>query len=278
MTRPLASGRVVAIGVVIALIAAACGDSRTSRQGAIDALTDDGALSNEDAICVVDAVETSGVVSLDDLDDDDIPSDEVVQEVTTIIRDCVLGDGLGNGDSAGGTTSDSAPRPDTSAAPDIDGEVREGGFVTDFSHLSPTDPPPGTDADLDALWTGCAQGDPDACDELFLAAAVGSDYETFGISCGARQVTSCGDLLSDGSGPQDSGANSELTDFGDLSTDDLPPGTDAALDALWVNCASGSAAACDQLYFDSPIGTDYERFGFSCGARAIVSCETILEP
>lgn len=47
----------------------------------------------------------------------------------------------------------------------------------------------------------------------------------------------------------------------------LRHGQDPALDALWSQCASGSGAACDELFDRAPIGSEYERFAVSCGGR-----------
>jgi hypothetical protein len=44
-------------------------------------------------------------------------------------------------------------------------------------------------------------------------------------------------------------------------------GDDATLDALWDACEAGSGTACDDLYFDSPFGSEYEAYGFTCGNR-----------
>ncbi len=44
-------------------------------------------------------------------------------------------------------------------------------------------------------------------------------------------------------------------------------GDDPLLDALWDGCEAGDMADCDQLYFDSPIGSEYEEFGDTCGRR-----------
>ena len=44
----------------------------------------------------------------------------------------------------------------------------------------------GADEDLDALWVDCERGSGAACDELFDRAPLGSDYETFGATCGNR--------------------------------------------------------------------------------------------
>jgi hypothetical protein len=45
------------------------------------------------------------------------------------------------------------------------------------------------------------------------------------------------------------------------------PGDDAGLDALHASCAEGSGAACDQLFDEAPIGSDYEQFALTCGDR-----------
>ncbi|MDD9205924.1 hypothetical protein PU560_05495 [Georgenia sp. 10Sc9-8] len=44
-------------------------------------------------------------------------------------------------------------------------------------------------------------------------------------------------------------------------------GEDPALDRLWDRCESGDGAACDDLFWDSPVGSRYEEFGDTCGER-----------
>lgn len=44
----------------------------------------------------------------------------------------------------------------------------------------------GDDEELDALWDDCDDGDDDACNELFWTSPSGSEYETFGSTCGGR--------------------------------------------------------------------------------------------
>lgn len=44
-------------------------------------------------------------------------------------------------------------------------------------------------------------------------------------------------------------------------------GDDPALDALWDRCAAGDGVACDDLYLESPFGSQYEEFGDTCGHR-----------
>jgi hypothetical protein len=304
----------------LALFAAAC-SSGFSRDDAIAALTEDAAMSETQAICVVDGIEDVDGVGVGNLESDAELSDEQRAALIAVIADCEQLNAQREANeadqSADASTAGTADIEATDDPPGTDPELdalwaecgqgddascrelfwaapedspyeaygqscggREGEcFLTsgdggsgdgDFADLSPTDPPPGDDAELDALWIGCSDGSASACDQLFFTSPVGSDYERFGLSCGARENTSCSDLLGDDSG------GSDLNDFADLSPTDPPPGNDAELDALWIGCSDGSASACDQLFFTSPVGSDYERFGLSCGARENTSCSDLL--
>jgi hypothetical protein len=44
-------------------------------------------------------------------------------------------------------------------------------------------------------------------------------------------------------------------------------GDDAALDALWDQCAAGYGQACDDLFDRAQLDSDYEAFGVTCGFR-----------
>lgn len=115
----------------------------------------------------------------------------------------------------------------------------------------------GDNPELDALWDACADGDMAACDELYLTSERDSEYETFGDTCGGRTD---GTTFCEGS---------------DATTDPAPGsgvtggayGDDPVLDALWDACAAEDMQACDDLYFDSPSGSEYEDFGDTCGGR-----------
>lgn len=53
-------------------------------------------------------------------------------------------------------------------------------------------------------------------------------------------------------------------------------GDDAQLDALWDKCKGGDGEACDELYDESPLGSEYEEYGNTCGGRypeGAFSCE-----
>lgn len=56
-------------------------------------------------------------------------------------------------------------------------------------------------------------------------------------------------------------------------------GDNPDLDELWDGCEAGDGAACDDLYFRSDIGSDYENFGDTCGRRYEESpgfCEDVM--
>jgi hypothetical protein len=55
----------------------------------------------------------------------------------------------------------------------------------------------------------------------------------------------------------ESGVTSDASTYGD----------DAALDELWDACEAGDGQACDDLYVQAPSGSEYERFGDTCGNR-----------
>jgi hypothetical protein len=119
----------------------------------------------------------------------------------------------------------------------------------------------GTDEVLDTLWEWCEDGAMWACDELFLYAVTGSEYERFGAGCGDRAETEewCTVLFGE----------PEAVTFGD----------DPRLDRLWLACAaerSGWQRACDDLSLLAPTASEYAAFGAGCGERdprALVTCE-----
>lgn len=137
----------------------------------------------------------------------------------------------------------------------------------------------GDSAELDALWDACESGDGASCDTLYSSAPRGSEYEEFGGTCAGRGdgTTYCA---------EDSGALDGLEDLLPEEGDDAGTatgsgatyGSDPALDALYDACAAGDGTACDDLYWSSPLGSEYEQFGTTCGGRveSAFSCEEEL--
>ena len=110
----------------------------------------------------------------------------------------------------------------------------------------------GSDPELDILWDACAEGSFESCDDLYFSSESGSDYEQFGASCGNRADASGSCAVIGGTiRPSEEGTF----------------GTDTALDFLWAECEDGNMAACDDLYLESPVGSEYEQFGANCGGR-----------
>lgn len=115
---------------------------------------------------------------------------------------------------------------------------------------------------LDGLQDDCASGDLAACDELYYDAPIGSELEDFGNTCGElsddNYYGDCDEAYDpDGDGQEGTAEPEEPETYGD----------DPQLDALWDSCAEGDMEACDDLYYDSPFGSDYENFGDTCGNR-----------
>lgn len=110
----------------------------------------------------------------------------------------------------------------------------------------------GSNPELDALWDECAQGTLASCDELYSVSDTGSEYERFGATCGDRAEApgSCF-ILGGISDPAEDGAF----------------GSDLVLDLLWTECEAGNMIACDDLYLGSPVGSEYEEFGATCGGE-----------
>lgn len=55
-------------------------------------------------------------------------------------------------------------------------------------------------------------------------------------------------------------------------------GDDPVLDEWWRQCADGSGLACDRLFADAPLGSNYEAFGLSCGDRPnVLHCQEELD-
>ena len=108
----------------------------------------------------------------------------------------------------------------------------------------------------------------------------------------SAEVSSCVVGLADGEVPGP--AQTELIEScqraSDMlnTSDDVPEelpfdqpstyGDDAALDLLWDECADGSGEACDTLWSNAPLGSEYEEFGVSCGARPdILNCAELVK-
>jgi hypothetical protein len=118
----------------------------------------------------------------------------------------------------------------------------------------------GDDPALDELTDGCFSGDLEACDDLYFESPLGSEYERYGSTCGERNDETfggCVALYGGGEASQELPPGEEPGDLGD----------DPELDELTQRCFQGEMQPCDQLYFQSPLGSDYEDYGATCGGR-----------
>lgn len=151
-----------AVIAALILVTACVGGSFDRNRAIDDAIRDSGGrMTREQAECYVDRVRSElGTAALK-------PGVTIPLEqrgrLVTIRVDCV---GVANM----GTTS----------TPEIDEAETEATFVDRGPQSF------GDDPELDALYTACAEGWGKACDELYDAASVDSDYERFASACGDR--------------------------------------------------------------------------------------------
>jgi hypothetical protein len=152
--------------VIGALLAAtgtlgACSNDDLDRNDAVQRVVDEGGgrVTEEQAGCYVDRVlHEIGTAPL--RAGATIPPEQIAR-LTTIRVDCIGVANLGADSTEQGTVV-----------------LPEGGL--------PGPKKKGDDPVLDALWEQCAAGFGQACDDLFDRAGLGTDYETFGASCGQR--------------------------------------------------------------------------------------------
>ncbi|WP_084078912.1 DUF4190 domain-containing protein [Demequina sp. NBRC 110057] len=55
-------------------------------------------------------------------------------------------------------------------------------------------------------------------------------------------------------------------------------GDDPTLDALYDQCGAGDDAACDELYWSTTTGTEYEEFALDCGGRGMPTGQWYCDP
>jgi hypothetical protein len=155
-------------------------------------------------------------------------------------------------DTASGTTTTSRDDDSTTSEEADTPTTADGGDARDVrSELGPPVRPPSGDAEYDGLAQDCYEGDMQACDDLFLESPSGSDYEDYGNTCGGRlpdpQGRYCADTL--------------------FNAPTLPPTGNASFDDMAEDCYEGDMQACDDLFLESPVGSDYEDYGDTCGGR-----------
>lgn len=125
----------------------------------------------------------------------------------------------------------------------------------------------GDDQALNDLANQCFDGDMGACDQLFLDTPVDSDLEAYSQTCGGRidEVDGnphCAARFS-------AGEPERPASFGD-----------AEFDSLASDCFDGDLGACDELFRVTPVDSEAEAYGNSCGGRVDDelrgSCEEFL--
>jgi TIR domain len=110
------------------------------------------------------------------------------------------------------------------------------------------------------------RGQPRSRRALVAAGAIAA----VGAVLGLGVISSSGDDTQDDVALPSTSVDTDPGDTSDTIDEPFAYGDDAELDSLTDGCAAGDMAACDSLWFDSPIGSDYEAFASTCGSPAPV--------
>lgn len=255
------------------------GLSDAERASIVAEITEDGELSGDQADCLVDElVDRLGVDRVREIaatGGDMEPDDEMISAAFAAATACDI-DLLGG--ASGDTTDTTEATTETTEAASDTTDTTEGG--TDTTEAAGGDVP---DALVDGFVQGFLQSAPGIAEEdarcfaeRFLAgfegdlAGLADDPEAaFSDPAAIADLfdvfAECGIDIADLAGAGGFPGLGEVPGTGG----DQPStyGDDPQLDALWDACEAGDGQACDDLYFQSPIGSEYERFGDTCGGR-----------
>ena len=240
------------------------GLSSTERAELVSMLSEEG-LTEAQANCIIDSlVDDLGVDEMRDLaaNPDTEPTATQMSAVLSAYQSCEI-DMFGMGDTTdttgttGDTTDDTTAGTGSIPGPMLDAIVQ--GMLAD-SNLTETQARCFAERlfAMESFDLSGLMADPDSFDEQF-----GSDPSmVFGIF----EIFEACDIPLDAL--DGAGGFGDLGDLGGgTSSGGSSYGDDPALDALWDACAAGDGEACDDLYFQSPIGSEYEEFGDTCGGR-----------
>jgi hypothetical protein len=99
-----------------------------------------------------------------------------------------------------------------------------------------------TETGLELLYEGCVAGSSSDCDMLYYSSPLDSEYESESLVCGGRTASR---------NPQQATCMVEEDALDEL-------------DDVRTQCRGGFYAACDLMYYISPIGSEDETFGATC--------------
>lgn len=170
---------------------------------------------------------------------------------------------VGGGGVTVATTDDTKPDTtdttldDGGDSGDVDAEIPPG---QDPRNILGTEGP-----EEDAAAEACFDGDLAACDELFRITDVGGALESYAQTCGGRidEVEGAPECETRFPGPPQ--PPGDLTDDPELA--DTSQAQIAEFEDLADECFDGDFEACDDLFLQTPIDSEFEDYGRSCGGR-----------
>jgi hypothetical protein len=260
-------GIIVGIVILAALLGAAAwflflrGDDDDARATVVSALREDLGLSSSQADCVADELDDRLDINrlAADIEADNEPTGAQMIALMQSFEACDVSTALLDfGDSAAGATTTTVDDDDDPSTPGMSipaamldliaqGIMEETGLTQQqarcFAEGIFT---------LDGLDFSSILSDPDAFGEDMMGdtGMTSAFFEVFD-RCGID--------------PR------EFEGGGTGSGSDFQPGDtygdNPILDRLWDQCEDGDGEACDELYFTSEVGSEYEEFGDTCGGR-----------
>lgn len=123
--------------------------------------------------------------------------------------------------------------------------------------------PSGDSPSLDRVAEQCgALGGTEACDTLYRLAPQGTEYASYGVTCGYRSA--------------DTRPNA-CAGYDGIPGGRPPTGVsgDPELDVLARECFGARLSSCDELYASSDRGTSYETYAQTCGGRLVDLVERV---
>ena len=162
-------------------------------------------------------------------------------------------------------TTDSTPDEDTDAEAASDPDAATEDIEAEIERAKVDGFGLGGAEQLDSLLDDCEQSSDLACDVLFQLSAFDTVEETTALTCGGRSENTV-EFCTEGIESQGDSPAFEIDSEG--------------LDAVVELCTDDAdMTACDFLFYRSPVGSEFEQLGGTCGGRvavAVPDCRTFL--
>jgi hypothetical protein len=222
-------------------------DEDDAREELIASVMEDGT-SRDQAECMVDFMSDEiGIDRLQELEDDADPTTEEVSTAFAAAVEC------GVEEASDDTTDDSDDTTDDTTDDGLSGDIAGSDALLDLFIEGVMSESDLTEEQARCFSEEFLNGDVDLTELMEDPEAMATDPEVMGLFLDIFETCEI-DMGAMGGGTDSFGSGESY-------------GDDPELDALWDACEEGDGEACDDLFFQSPIGSEYEEYGTTCGNR-----------